>query len=122
MEDLTQISQYTLNLFGLNLVFNTETIVMTWIIMGILILFGIFATKAIGMVPRPVQVVGELFVDTFYGLTRDALEMNLVSFPFFGFHERVRQLFTKIELNWTQRQGLGKPSLDIHDPGNAFPR
>jgi len=34
MEDLTNIAQYTLELFGMNLVFNLETIYMTWIVMA----------------------------------------------------------------------------------------
>jgi hypothetical protein len=41
MEDLTNIAQYTLELFGMNLVFNLETIYMTWTVMGVLILFGL---------------------------------------------------------------------------------
>ena len=45
MEDLTQIPQWTLHLFGLNLVFNTGTILMTWIVMGGLILFGFLASS-----------------------------------------------------------------------------
>ena len=47
MEDLTQIPQLTLNLFGFSLVFNIETILMTWIVLAALITFGFLATKKI---------------------------------------------------------------------------
>ena len=58
----------------MNLVFNLETIYMTWIVMGVLILFGFLATRKIDFLPNPFQVVGELFVGTFYDLTKDALD------------------------------------------------
>ena len=73
MDELTNIPQLTLNLFGVNLVFNTQTIIMTWVVMAALILFGFLATKKIGILPNPFQVVGELFVTAFRGLTVDAL-------------------------------------------------
>ncbi len=74
MEDLTQIPQFSIRALGLNLVFNTETVVMTWIVMASLILFGFLATRRLGLLPNPFQVAGELIVGTFYGLTKDALD------------------------------------------------
>ena len=61
MEDLTNIPQLTLNLLGVDLVFNTLTILMTWIAMAVLIGFAFLATRKIAFVPNPFQVVGELF-------------------------------------------------------------
>jgi F-type H+-transporting ATPase subunit a len=78
MEDLTQIPQWTLHLFGLNLVFNTGTILMTWIVMGGLILFGFLATRKLHFLPNPFQVVAELLVDIFYNITKDALDEKMV--------------------------------------------
>jgi len=77
MEDLTQIPQWTLQLFGLNLVFNTGTILMTWIVMGGLILFGFMATRNLHFLPNPFQVVAELLVDIFYNITKDALDEKM---------------------------------------------
>jgi len=77
MEDLTKIPQITLNLFGLNVVLNTETIIMTWIVMACLILFGYLATRKISFSPNPFQVVAELIVNAFYGLTKDALDEEM---------------------------------------------
>lgn len=55
MKDLTQIPQFTIQLFGLNLVFNVETIIMTWIVMASLITLGFLATRKIGFLPNPFQ-------------------------------------------------------------------
>lgn len=73
MEELTHVPQYTLQLLGLNLVFNTQTIFMTWVVMAALILFGFLATRKIGFLPNPFQVVGEMLVTSFHGLAVDAL-------------------------------------------------
>ena len=62
MDELTTIPQLTLKFLGINLVFNTQTILMTWIVMAALILFGFLATRKKGLLPNPFQVVGEIFV------------------------------------------------------------
>lgn len=77
MEDITKIPQFTIKLFGVDLVFNIETIYLTWIVMGILIVFAIIARRGRGILPNPFQVVAELFVNTFYNLTRDALDEEM---------------------------------------------
>ncbi|MBW1886973.1 MAG: F0F1 ATP synthase subunit A [Deltaproteobacteria bacterium] len=77
MEDLTELPQITWNLFGLNVVLNTETIIMTWIVMASLILFAYLATRKISFSPNPFQVVAELIVNAFYELTRDALDEEM---------------------------------------------
>jgi F-type H+-transporting ATPase subunit a len=74
MDDLTAIPQIVIRLFGVDLVFNTETIFMTWIVMASLIVFGFGATRKLSFMPNPLQVVAELFVKAFYGLTKDALD------------------------------------------------
>jgi F-type H+-transporting ATPase subunit a len=114
MEDLTQIPQLTLKFFGLNLVFNVETIVMTWIVMAALIAFGFLATKKIDFLPNPFQVVGELFVDIFYGLTRDALDEEMAKryFPI------ICSLFMFLLLsNWLGiLPKLSEPTKDLNTP------
>ena len=77
MEDFTSIPQFVVKLFGLNLVFNTHTIMMTWIVLAVLIIFGFLATRKIGFIPNPFQVVGELLVKAFYDLTEDALDKEM---------------------------------------------
>jgi len=79
MDEITHVPQLTLKLFGLDLVFNTHTIVMTWIVMAALIVFGFLATRRISFLPNPFQVVAEALVKGFYGLTKDALDERLAN-------------------------------------------
>ena len=66
MEDLTHVEQYIVPFMGMNLTFNTHTIIMTWIVMAALILFAILATRKSDLIPNPVQVVAELLINAFY--------------------------------------------------------
>jgi len=77
MEELGYISQWTVKLFGLNLVFNCETLFMSWLVMALLIVFGFLAIRKISIIPSPLKVIAELFVDTFYNLTKDALDEEM---------------------------------------------
>ena len=114
MEDLTNIPQITLNLFGLNVVLNTQTIIMTWIVMASLILFGYLATRRISFSPNPFQVVGELIVNAFYGLTKDALDEEMAGkyFPL------ICSLFMFLLLsNWLGIiPRLHEPTKDLNTP------
>ena len=73
MEEIGHLPQFTLNFFGLNFVFNTETIYMTWVVMAALIVFGFLASRKITILPNPLQLVAEFLVKAFYGLVEDAL-------------------------------------------------
>jgi len=114
MEDLTKVPQLMIKLFGLDLVFNTETILMSWIVMAALILFGFLATKKIGFLPNPFQVVGEFLVNAFYGLAKDALdeEMGRKYFPL------ICALFMFLLLsNWLGIiPKLSEPTKDLNTP------
>ncbi len=114
MEELTKIPQYSVELLGTTLVFNTETIAMTWIVMAALVLFGLLATRRIGFVPNPFQIVGEILVSTFYGLTKEALneEMAKKYFPL------ICSLFMFVLLaNWLGViPKLSEPTKDLNTP------
>ena len=73
MEDLGRIHQLIIPVLGRNLQFNLEAIVMTWIVILTLIIFGFFAGRKKNTLPGPLQVIGELFVSQLYALTEDAL-------------------------------------------------
>ena len=77
MEDLGRIHQLVVHIMGYDLKFNLEVLVMTWIVITVLIGFGFMAARKKSIVPGPIQVVGELFVDFLYGLTEDALDEEL---------------------------------------------
>lgn len=114
MEELTKIPQFVIKLFGLNLVFNVETIIMTWIVMAALIVFAFLATRKIGFLPNPFQVVGEFLVKAFYDLTKDALDENMAKtyFPL------ICSLFMFLLLsNWLGMfPKLGEPTKDLNTP------
>jgi len=77
MEELGKVHQLIVPLFGHNMIFNLDAIAYTWIVMLLLILFGYLSTRKRGLVPGPMQVLGELFVSTLYDLTEDALGPDL---------------------------------------------
>ena len=77
MEDLGKITQLIVHLGAFDLAFNLDTILMTWIAIGVLTTFGFLATRRRQAVPGPLQVIGEMFVTIFYGLTEDALGKKL---------------------------------------------
>jgi F-type H+-transporting ATPase subunit a len=114
MDELSNISQFTLNLSGYPLVFNTETIFMTWIVMGSLILFGFLATRKIAFVPNPFQVVAELLVKSFYDLTEDALGTDRVK----AYFPLICNLFLFLLLcNWLGIiPFLSEPTKDLNTP------
>ncbi|MGB8426464.1 MAG: F0F1 ATP synthase subunit A [Desulfobacterales bacterium] len=73
MEELGKIHQLIITVFGYPITLNLELIVMTWIVVTMLLAFGYLAGRKKAILPRPVQVMGELFVSQFYILTEDAL-------------------------------------------------
>ncbi len=77
MGELGLIHQLIIPVGGYQITLNLEVMAMTWIVILMLLLFGFLATHKKTMVPRTFQVVGELFVSQFYGLTEDALDKKM---------------------------------------------
>jgi F-type H+-transporting ATPase subunit a len=50
---------------------------MTWIVIALLIILGLFASYKRKILPRPIQALGELIVSMLYGLTEDAMGKEL---------------------------------------------
>jgi len=73
MKELGKIHQLIVHLGGYDITINLEVIVMTWIVFAILLVLGLAATRKRDILPRPVQVLGELIVTVLYQLTEDAL-------------------------------------------------
>ena len=73
MEELGKIHQLIIPVFGHNIALNLEVIVMTWIVFFILIVFGFMTTRKRALLPKPLQVLGELIISQLYELTEDAL-------------------------------------------------
>lgn len=77
MEELGKIHQLIVPFYGHNMTFNLEVILMTWIVIISLLVFGFLAARNKRVIPGPIQVIGELFVSQLYGLTEDALDKKL---------------------------------------------
>lgn len=77
MQDLGKVHQLVIDLFGYQLTFNLISMLMTWIVMGILLLFGWACTSKSKVVPHRFQVFGELLVTKLYELSEDAMGKDL---------------------------------------------
>lgn len=77
MEELGRINQLIVPFFGHDMTFNIKVIIMTWAIFGFLLVFGFLAAKNRRIIPGPVQVIGELFINQLFGLTEDAMDKEL---------------------------------------------
>ncbi len=77
MGELGRIHQLLISVGGMRLAINLEVVVMTWIVIALLVLFGLAASRRRSLVPRPIQVVGEILLAQFYSLTEDALGEDL---------------------------------------------
>lgn len=77
MEELGKIHQLIIPLFGHNLTFNLEVIIMTWIVIMLLLVFGLYATGKKGILPTPFQVMGELIVEQLFTLAEETLGEEL---------------------------------------------
>jgi len=76
MEDLSSLSQWIFNIGGLKIALNTATLIHTWLIMGVLILFGFLATRKTRLIPNPFQSMAEIIVVGFDGLVKDSLDLE----------------------------------------------
>ena len=62
---------------GYKIAFNLKVILMTWIVIAFICIFGFFATRTKGLIPGKIQLVGEFLVTGLYGLTEDALDKKM---------------------------------------------
>ena len=77
MGELGKLHQLIIPFWGHSITINLEVILMTWIVFALLIIMGLCATNKKSILPRPVQVLGELIVGLLYELTEDALGKDL---------------------------------------------
>lgn len=74
MDEITRMPQWTFDLFGYGVTLNVMPLVNTWMIMGVLILFGFMASRQTKLVPNPLQSVAEMLIKVFDDMVADALE------------------------------------------------
>jgi F-type H+-transporting ATPase subunit a len=77
MGELGRIHQLLVSIGDYRLAINLEVVVMTWIVIGLLVVFGLATSRRRSLLPRPIQVLGEILVAQLYNLTEDALGADL---------------------------------------------
>ena len=114
MGELGRIHQLVFSLGGHQVSLNIEAIIMTWIVIAALLLFGYLASRGHGRVPRPMQIVGELFVAQFFGLAEDALDKKMAE----KYAPLICALFMFLVLsNWLGIiPHLEEPTKDLNTP------
>lgn len=76
MNEIGVISQWAFELFGMQFVLNKDTLIMTWIVMVVLILFALLASRQTKIIPNPLQSAAELIVGTWADLVDDSLAVK----------------------------------------------
>jgi F-type H+-transporting ATPase subunit a len=77
MGELGRIHQLLFSIGDYRLAVNLEVVVMTWIVIALLLVFGLATSRRRSLLPRPIQVLGEIVVTQLYNLTEDALGAEL---------------------------------------------
>lgn len=77
MGELGRIHQLLVSIGDYRLTINLEVVVMTWIVIALLVVFGLATSRRRSLLPRPIQVLGEILVAQLYNLTEDALGADL---------------------------------------------
>lgn len=76
MESIGVLPRWVFDIAGFHVVLNKETLIMTWIVMALWILFALLATKQTQVIPNPLQSTAELLVGTWDDLIKDALGLE----------------------------------------------
>jgi F-type H+-transporting ATPase subunit a len=114
MDKLGQVHQLIIPIGSYNAAINLEVVVMTWIVIFVLLLFGFLAARKKKLLPGPLQIVGELIVGSLYQLTEDALDKELAQ----KYFPMVSALFLFLLIsNWLGIiPHLHEPTQDLNTP------
>lgn len=114
MEELGKVHQLIITMFGREWTFNLDVIIMTWMVMTVLLIFGFLASRNRGIIPRPVQIIGELLVSIMYELSEDALGERLAK----KYAPMICALFMFLVLSnwWGIIPFMHEPTKDLNTP------
>ena len=114
MEELGKIHQLVFHIAGYPIRLNIEVMIMTWIVIAVLIVFGWLCSSRRAMVPNRFQIVGELLVSKLYELTEDAMGKYLAQ----TYAPLICALFMFLVLcNWLGIiPHLHEPTKDLNTP------
>jgi F-type H+-transporting ATPase subunit a len=73
MEEIGKVVVKSINIFGHNITFNPEMLIMTWLVMIVILLLCFFATRKLAVIPTKIQSVFEIIIE----FLKDVLESTL---------------------------------------------
>lgn len=114
MQELGKIHQLLIPIGGHTLTFNLEVIAMTWIVIAVLLFFGLMASRKKRVLPGPLQVLGELFIEQLFGLAEETLDKEMAK----KYGPLICALFMFLTLsNWLGIiPHLEEPTKDLNTP------
>ncbi len=113
MDELIDPQRWSFFIGGLKIELNSATLINTWMIMVVLIVFGLLAARRTKMLPNPLQSLAELIITVFDNLVKDALELDdRRYFPF------ICGLFMFLLLSniWGLIPTFAEPTRDLNTP------
>jgi F-type H+-transporting ATPase subunit a len=111
MKSITDVPQWVVTVDGHPLVFNAETLIMTWIVVGVVVVASIAATRRLRMIPGPVQNAAEMLMLAFQELVTGSLgRLGRKYFPLI-----VTTFIFILISNWMGMvPGLSEPTKDLN--------
>ena len=114
MQEITSVNEWIINLGGMRMVLNATTLINSWMIMAVLIIFAFLASRQTKLIPNPLQTVGELLVGVFDNMVKDALEIE----DYRKYFPMICGLFLFLWLGniWGIIPFLSEPTKDLNTP------
>lgn len=73
MEEITRVAVHTITIFGKTITFNPEMLMMTWLVMGLLVVFSIVVSRSLRLIPHAFQSIIELLQGFFHEIVIGSL-------------------------------------------------
>jgi F-type H+-transporting ATPase subunit a len=114
MGDLGRIHQLIIPVMGHDITINLEAVLMTWIVIAVLLIFGFYSSRKRSVRPSTIQVLGEMIVSQLYALTEDALDKEMAK----KYAPLITALFMFLLLcNWIGMfPHMHEPTKDLNTP------